>query len=89
NAIVILIGNVNIDPGSFSNFSGLLYVDGNFTMRDPADIRGAVVCTGNMTLQGSSDFATIFYDEGVLTALQQNFGNYNFSNTRLLPRRPL
>ncbi len=87
NGIVICIGNVQIQNGSNSNFSGLLYVDGNLTMRAPSEIRGAVVCSGNMTIQGQPDYATVFYDQGALDALQQAFGSYNFSNTRQLPRR--
>lgn len=87
NGIVIAIGNVTIQNGSNSNFSGLLYVQGNLTMRAPSEIRGAVVCTGSVVIQGSPDYATVFYDQAALDALQQAFGSYGFSNTRQLPRR--
>jgi hypothetical protein len=86
NGIVIAIGNTMISPGSYSNFSGFLYVDGNFTMRDPSEIRGSVLVTGNMTLQGSGDYATILYDEDVLNALRANLGNYRFSTAIQRPR---
>ncbi|MCA8975960.1 MAG: hypothetical protein KDC98_14655 [Planctomycetes bacterium] len=81
NGLVILVGNVNIANGSNSNFSGFLYVDGGFTMRAPAEIRGAVIVTGNMTLQGSADYATIQYDEDVLSGLRAMFGSYNVSSS--------
>ena len=61
-------------------FNGLLYVDGGFDMRAPAEISGSVVVTGNMTLQGIGDYATINYDEGVLNSLRQAIGNYRLLN---------
>lgn len=85
--IVIVRGNVVMQPGSNSNFSGLLYVDGNLTVRAPSEINGSVVCTGNMTVQGASDFATINFDDGVLNSLLGNLGNYRVSSVVLLPRR--
>lgn len=85
--IVIVLGNAVIQPGSYSNFTGLLYVDGNLTMRGPSEIRGATIVTGNMTLQGQPDYATIEYDGDALDDLRLNFGNYTRSNTLLIPLR--
>jgi hypothetical protein len=85
SGIVIVLGHAHIQSGSNSNFSGLLYVDGNLTMRGPSDVRGAVVVTGNMTLQGQPDYATITFDGDVLDELRLNFGNYTRSNTLLIP----
>lgn len=78
--IVIVAGNARLDAGSNSNFSGLLYVDGNLTVRAPSEVRGSVVTTGNMTVQGVPDYATIMFDDDVLNALRVSFGNYNRSN---------
>ncbi len=78
-ALVYIKGNVSLLPGSNSNFRGLLYIDGNLTMRAPSDIQGAVVVTGNVTIQGSGDFATITYDEDVLNALRLEIGQYRLS----------
>jgi hypothetical protein len=75
-ALVYIKGNVTILPGSFSDFSGLLYVDGNLTVRQPAQIKGSVIVTGNMTVQGSLDFADLYYDEETLNTLRLNIGNY-------------
>ncbi|MCB9876365.1 MAG: hypothetical protein H6835_02095 [Planctomycetes bacterium] len=85
--IVIVSSNCNIDPGSNSLFSGLLYVDGNLTIRSPSEINGAVLCTGNLTVQGASDYATINFDEDALAAILSTFGNYRRANSVLLPRR--
>lgn len=86
NAVVIVRGNTTIAVNSNSNFSGLLYVQGNLTVRQPSLIRGSVICTGNMTVQGATDFATIQYDGDVITGLMNSLGNYSPSNTPLLPR---
>jgi hypothetical protein len=84
--VVVVVGNVTVLPGSNSNFSGLLYVDGNLTVRAPAEIQGSVVCTGSVTVQGSPDYATITYDDGILNALRHELGNYRQSGAY---RRPL
>lgn len=78
-AIVYIEGNVTLLSGSNSIFNGLLYVDGNLTIRAPSEINGAIVCTGNVNIQGSGDFSTVNYDEGVLNALRQAIGNYRLS----------
>lgn len=83
--LVYIRGNCTILPGSNSNFKGLLYVDGGLDMRAPSVIEGAVVVTGNFTLQGSADYATIYYSDEVLNALRQAIGNYRFMG----PFRPV
>jgi hypothetical protein len=86
NAIVVVKGHCTLAVNSNSNFAGLLYVDGNFTMRQPSLIRGSVICTGNMTVQGSTDYATVQFDAGVISQLMNGLSNYSPSNTPLLPR---
>lgn len=85
--IVIIRGNVNLISGNNSLFSGLLYVEGNLTVRAPCEINGSIVCTGNMTVQGSSDYATINYDGDILATLMNALGNYRQVNSLFLPRR--
>ena len=79
-AAVYIDSNVTLLPGNDSSFNGLLYVDGNFTMRQKSDIYGAVVCTGNMTLRGSADYATIWYDDEVLKSIRRAIGVYRWSS---------
>ncbi len=76
----MLVGNVLLANGNGSNFEGFVYVDGNFTMRAPSDIFGSVMCTGNLSLQGSGDYATVTFDQGVLDTLRNNYGSYNISS---------
>jgi hypothetical protein len=85
-AIVIIKGNVTLQPGNNSNFNGLLYVEGNLTVRAPSIIKGSVICTGNLTVQGAGEYATIQYDADVLNSLMNQVGNYTAANTTMLPR---
>lgn len=87
-ALVIIKGNALIQQGSNSDFNGLLYVDGNLTVREVSTVRGSVVCTGNLTVQGSgsNQYATIQYDGDVLNQLLGRIGNYTVANATLLPR---
>ena len=78
-SVVYIDSNVTLLPGNNSSFNGLLYIDGNLTMRQKSDIWGAVVCHGNATLQGSGDYATIWYDDDVLNSLRQAIGMYRWS----------
>jgi len=87
SGLVIVRGDVDLQLGNNSLFSGLLFVDGDLTMRSPSEINGAVLCTGTLTLQGSSDYATINFDQDALDALMVQFGTYRQANTLFLPRR--
>jgi len=81
SGIVVINGNCTINPGSTSSFSGLLYVDGKLTIHAPCTIRGAVIATGQTSVQGVGDFSEIAYDEKVLEAIQRNLGSYRLSTT--------
>ena len=87
-ALVIVRGNMTMTPGNNSDFSGMLYVDGNLTVREVCTLRGSVVCTGNLTVQGSgtNQYALIEYNGDVLNDLLGRVGNYTTSNATLLPR---
>ena len=87
SGLVVVRGNVTLNPGNNSLFSGLLYVEGNLTVRAPCELNGSVICTGNMTIQGSGDYATINYDEDALSAIMNSFGNYRRANSLFLSRR--
>jgi hypothetical protein len=84
--IVIVRGDAQLSPGNNSNFSGLLYVDGSLTLRSPSVVNGSIVCTGDLTVQGAADYATVNYDGDILDELMRHLGNYRVCNTTLLPR---
>jgi len=83
--VVAIVGDTTISAGSYSAFSGLLYVDGNLTVREPCEIQGSVVCTGTITVQGASDYATLTYDDGILEHLRQEIGTYRLSSAMSRP----
>ena len=74
--IVVVNGDVTINPASYSSFSGLLYVNGSLLLREPAELQGAIVVTGAVTVQGASDYATITFDDGIVSRLRQSLGTY-------------
>lgn len=82
---VVFQSTVTISPASYSSFSGLLYAAGNMTVREPTEIQGAVVVTGNLLLQGASDFVTLTYDDGMLNRLRQDLGSYRASSAYARP----
>lgn len=77
--ILYVKGDVVIEAGSSSFFTGMLYVDGDLTIDGPAEIHGAVVVTGAATLAATGDFATIDYSALALTELQTRLNTYRFS----------
>ncbi len=83
--VVAIIGNTTIGQGSYSAFSGMLYVQGNLTVREPSEIQGAVVVTGTVTVQGNADYATITYDDDILAHLRQELGTYRLSSAVARP----
>ncbi|MBL8751289.1 MAG: hypothetical protein JNK78_19180 [Planctomycetes bacterium] len=83
--VVAIVGNTTIGAGSYSAFSGLLYVQGNLTIREPSEIQGAVVVTGTITVQGASDYATVTYDDTILAHLRQELGTYRLSSAVARP----
>jgi hypothetical protein len=78
--VVVVTGDVTIGQGSYSSFSGLLYVQGDLTMREPCEIQGAVIATGSVTVQGNLDYVTIQYDDSILQHLRQELGTYRLSS---------
>jgi hypothetical protein len=79
NGIVFVRGDVNIDLGSTSFFTGFLYVDGNVTVRETMEFNGTLVCTGTLAVQGQSDWVNLTYDVGALNALRTEIGQYRLS----------
>ena len=79
DGIVVVNGDVTIDPGSSSFFGGLLYVNGNLTVHAPVQISGAVIATGTVAVEGTGDFADIVYDDEAVKAVQESVASYRMS----------
>ena len=65
--------------GTTSNFSGLLYVTGDLTLNETTDVFGAVIVQGNLVMGGTGDFATIWFDDDVLSGLRREIGQYRWA----------
>lgn len=87
-AVLIVKGNVDIQASSNSFFNGLLYVDGNLTVRAPAMLRGTFICRGALDVKGTSgDFVDVERDPKILTKLMTVMGQYRMSKAPFKPSR--
>lgn len=78
--LVVVKGDVVFQTGNKSFFSGMLYVDGDITINDPAEINGTIVCNGTVNIVGTTDWINMTYDGGVLNSLRQEIGQYRLSS---------
>ena len=84
--VVIVRGDVEIQSGSNSFFSGMLYVDGDLTVRAPAYLRGTVVVTGDVDMAGTGgDYVEVDYDGQIVAHLLTKMGQYRISKAPFAP----
>lgn len=74
--ILVVDGNLVIDYGSASAFSGVVYVTGNFTQNSPSAMTGQVVVNGSSTVNSPSDVASIEYNPALLNEVRRQLGQY-------------
>ena len=78
-ACVYVKGDVDFAVGSNSYFTGMLFIDGDLTIREPCDLNGTIICTGDVTVWGSSDWINVNYDDEALNQLRNAIGQYRLS----------
>ena len=84
--MVIVHGDVEIQPGSNSFFNGLLYVQGDLTVRAPAYIRGTIIVTGDVDMQGTGgDYVEVDHDGAIVAHLLTKMGQYRVSKAPFTP----
>jgi formylmethanofuran dehydrogenase subunit C len=81
SGILVVLGNLILNPNSDTFFSGVIWVGGQFNMSPPASISGSVVALGNATLSGGNDLSEINYDAAILDQVRLQMGNYLFSRS--------
>ena len=55
-------------------------MDGNLSIRGRGHIRGLIICTGSVRVEGSTgDFLEIEHDDGVVDELLQGIGQYRYA----------
>lgn len=79
--ILIVNGNLNIQTGSNSNFTGIIYVAGNsssnYEQRAPSLISGCLVVTGSVVnIQGTGEISEIDFDKNIIDMMKRRVGLY-------------
>ncbi len=88
NGVLVVQGDVVIESGSNSFFRGLLYVDGELTMRAPSYTRGTVLATGDVDIRGTGgDFCEVEHDSGMVSLLLTHIGQYRHSKAVFVPQQ--
>ena len=83
--IVVVKGDVHIQPGSNSFFDGVLYVEGNVVVEAPAYLRGTIIATGGVALRGNADYVDVHHDPGTVSLALTVTGQYRFSRATYDP----
>ena len=81
SGILVVLGNLILNPNSDAYFSGVVWVGGTFNISPPAILNGAVVANSNVQISGGSEVAEINYDAAILSQIRQQMGNYAFSRS--------
>jgi len=79
--ILIVNGNLNIQAGSNSNFTGIIYVVGNassnYIQQAPSLISGCLVVTGSVVnIEGTGEISEIDYDKNIIDMMKRRVGLY-------------
>lgn len=76
--ILYVTGNLTINDAA--SFSGLIYVEGNYSQSAPAVIYGSAVVGGSVNAAGvGGDYTEFYYDDGALTQIRAQIGQYRIS----------
>ena len=90
SGVLVVKGNLLIAPNSKSYFSGVLYVMGDVTIYGPALIRGTIIATGRVNLQGSAgDYVELENEPATVTRILGSMSQYRFSRAVYTPDRRL
>jgi hypothetical protein len=84
--VIVVKGDLTILDSSNSFFSGLIYVDGNLTVRAPALIRGTVIVRGTCDIRGTGgDYVEIEHDPAIVATLLTKMGQYRHTKSTFSP----
>jgi hypothetical protein len=90
--ILVVFGNLVIDPNSASIYNGLIFVRGGYTQNAPSTINGTVVVrsngVGSVIIRGSGERSIIRYDQNLLNFIAARMGLYAESRSPYIPCRP-
>jgi len=90
----VLVVNGSLTVSGSSNWNGIIYVLGNYSQSDPAQVSGAVVVAGAIPpsstatasiSSGGTDFTDVYYDPAILSQIRKQLGQYRFSRAGYIP----
>lgn len=82
SGIMVVLGNLILNPQSNAFYSGVIWVGGNFQASPPGILNGSVIASGGQAhVSGGSDVFECNYDPAILDQLRQQLGNYLFSRS--------
>ncbi len=84
--VLVVFGDLELQADSKSVFNGLIWVDGDYTQGAPSSVSGSIVCTGDVDIEGASDFSEVNYDPGILSQIQKHLGQYRFTRNQVFSR---
>ena len=84
--LLIVDGNLTIQSGTGGNWNGILFVDGNVVINKPFEIRGTLVCTGTVTLNGNPDVVDVFYSKEAIDAVKNTLINFRINRKSVQAR---
>lgn len=87
SGILVVFGNLTIDPYTVSSYNGLIYVTGTYTQNAPSQVSGSIVAGNTIAIRGTSDFSEVVYDSSILTQVQRQMGQYRFNRNPNFLRR--
>ncbi|MDH3284107.1 MAG: hypothetical protein OEQ13_05160 [Acidobacteriota bacterium] len=82
--VLAVFGNLTIEPDTYSNFDGLIYVTGSYEQNSPSFVTGSIVGQSTIRIRGSGDFSEVAYDPAVLQMIQRQMGQYRFSRNLVI-----
>jgi len=88
SGILVVLGNLALNPNSDTFYSGIIWVGGSFNLSPPGIINGSVIANGNVQVSGGSEVAEINYDAAIIDQIKQQMGNYLFSRSPWIVTKP-
>lgn len=82
--VLAVDGNLTIASNSYSVFSGIIYVHGDVTLNSPFTLNGALICTGKITVNSSSNNVHITYMPTLISQVQSQLANYRESRAPIV-----
>lgn len=79
--LLVVDGNLTVQPGSDSQVQGVVYVTGNTILNGPFSLAGALVARGDLLIQGNGpgQDAVVQYDAAALQRLTNSLSRYRAS----------